>query len=764
MFGLDHAIAWLSGGGTLLVVLAISLLLGLRHASDPDHLAAVTTLAAGKEVPVRGAVRLGLAWGCGHATSLFLLGLPFVLWRAFLPHRIQAGVEAVVGLTIVALALWLLVRWRARVLTTRARVRSRVTAYSIGVLPPQHWASRLARVTVRPYGSWPSSVDARMVAQAGNLHFSHVDVRDGRIRWSEARPQEGGRVAVVDSDGRELTPPGSNARTRVHEYGGGAVWYHGDSVFHSEFTDSRLYRDGKPITPDPPAPNSLRYADGAVTPDGTTVVCVRERHEGGEVRNELVSFPADGSVEPQIIESGHDFYAAPRFDLEGEQLAWLAWDHPNMPWDGTYLYLDGEVVAGGRRESVIDPRWSPDGVLHWCSDRSGWWNLYRDGEPVTAFDDREIGGPSWVFGMSRYVFLADGRIVAVVTDHAVDSMLIVGDALEEVELSWTRYSPTALAAEGTRVVFAAASPTQPAALVSYDLATGREEVVRRSLDVELDPASISVPRAIEFRTRDGGVAHAFYYPPASADSERDPGEAPPLRVECHGGPTAHTSPAFSLETQYFTQRGIGVVDVNYRGSTGYGRDYRRMLDGRWGQTDWADCVDAARHLAREGDADEARTWVEGGSAGGYVVFCALVFEPESFAAGVSYFGVADVEALALDTHKFESRYLDSMIGPYPERADLYRARSPVHFADRLERPLLLLQGLDDKVVLPAQAEMMVDVLDRKEISHAYLAFEGEGHGFRKEENIVRSLEAVLSFVGQVFGFEPAGEIEPVALR
>ena len=616
-------------------------------------------------------------------------------------------------------------------------------------------------MATRPYGTWPSEIDARMVAQAGNRQFAHVQARDGRIRWSEARPQEGGRHAVVGSDGRELTPPGANARTRVHEYGGGAVWYHGDSVFHSEFTNSRLYRDGKAITPEPPAPNSLRYADGVVTPDGTTIVCVRERHEGGEVHNELVSLPADGSAEPEIIQSGHDFYAAPRFDPDGKRLAWLAWDHPNMPWDGTYLYVDGDVVAGARDESVIDPKWSPDGALHWCSDRTGWWNLYRQGEQLTHFDDREIGGPAWVFATTRYAFLGDGRIVSVVTQRAVDSLWLDD---EELGLSWTRYSPTALDADGARVVFAAASPTHSTALVAYDVETGEEEIVRRSLEIELDPASISVPRAIEFPTRDGGVAHAFFYPPASADWDGDPGEMPPLQVECHGGPTAHTGPVFSLAVQYMTQRGIGVVDVNYRGSTGYGREYRRLLNGKWGETDWADCVDAAKYLAETGQADAARTWVEGGSAGGYVVFCALAFEPRSFAAGVSYFGVADAEALALDTHKFESRYLDSMIGPYPERADLYRERSPVHFADRLERPMLLLQGLDDKVVLPAQAEMMVEALERKGIPYAYLPFEGEGHGFRKEENIIRSLEATLSFVGQVFRFEPAGEIEPVTLQ
>jgi dipeptidyl aminopeptidase/acylaminoacyl peptidase len=608
-----------------------------------------------------------------------------------------------------------------------------------------------------------------MVARGGR-RFATLRADRGSVRWSELRPEDGGRVAVVDSESGDLTPAGANARTRVHEYGGGAVWYHDDTVFYSEFADSRVYRIDaggvRPVTPEPAAENAVRYADGIVTPDGATVICVRERHEGGEVHNELVSFPADGSAEPTVIESGHDFYMAPRLDPAGERLAWLAWDHPNMPWDGTFLYVDGAVVAGGAEESVVDPQWSSDGVLHYCSDRTGWWNLYRGDEQLTSLDDAEIGGPNWVFGMSRYALLDDGRIACVVTRRAVDSLQILdpaGRTLEDAGLGWTAYSATALASSGGGVVFAAGSPTEPTTLVSFDVATGTQDVLGRSLEIDLDPATISLPRAIEFPTGDGPVAHAFYYPPTSADSQGPDDEDPPLQVTCHGGPTAHVSPHLGLETQYFTQRGIGVVDVNYRGSTGYGREYRRLLNGRWGEIDWADCVSAAKHLAAEGDADPARTWVEGGSAGGYVVFCALVFDPEAFAAGVSYFGVADAEALALDTHKFESRYLDSMIGPYPERADIYRERSPVHFVEQLERPLLLLQGLDDKIVLPRQAEMMVEVLERKGIPYAYIAYEGEGHGFRKEENIVRSIEATLSFVGQVFGFEPADEVEPLVL-
>lgn len=610
-------------------------------------------------------------------------------------------------------------------------------------------------MSVRPYGTWPSPISAELVASSGGIRIGDTHVDGARVLWSESRPREGGRFAVVDSTGAELTPPGANARTRVHEYGGGAVWYHGDSVYYSEFADSRLYRNGVAITPEPPAPNSLRYADGTISPDGETIVCVRERHEGGEVFNELVSLPADGSAEPVIVESGHDFYGAPRFAPSGERLAWLAWDHPNMPWDVTTLYVDGKAVAGGSDESVIDPRWSADGALHYASDRTGWWNLYRDGERLTSLEGAEIGFPMWVFGMSRYVFLDDGRIVCVVTRDAVDSLRVldpVTGELRDFGLGWTAYGATGLAAGGRRVVFTAASPTQATMLVSYDVDSGEETVVQRTLDVALDTASISVPRPIEFPTRDGQTAHAFYYPPTSADTAGPSDERPPLRVICHGGPTAHSDPAFSIDVQFFTTRGIGVVDVNYRGSTGYGREYRRLLNGRWGESDWQDCVSAAEYLAEHGDADPERTWVEGGSAGGYVVFCALVFEPASFAAGVSYFGVADVEALATDTHKFESRYLDSMIGPYPERKDLYYERSPVHFADRLERPMLLLQGLDDKVVLPAQAEMMVEVLERKGVPYEYIAFEGEGHGFRKQENIVRAVEAELDFVAKTFEF------------
>lgn len=639
-------------------------------------------------------------------------------------------------------------------------------------------------MTVRPYGTWPSALDADTIAGIPSYAFSGLSVAWPRLRWLEARPAEGGRLALVEwQDGAtaELTPEGFNVRTRVHEYGGGALWFHGDTAFCSSFGDGRVYRiddrTATAVTPDPPEPSSLRYADGNVTPDGRVVVCVCERHESGEVHNELVAFPADGSAAPRIVASGHDFYAAPRISPDGSRVAWICWDHPRMPWDGTELWVadlgaDGtfsgeRLVAGGPEESVIQPQWSEDGRLHFASDRGGWWNLYRDNRALTELTDGEIGMPAWVFGMRSYAFLDDGRIACVVTRRAVDSLELLDPETGELVpagLRWTSYATSMLATAGRRVVFAASSPGEPVTIAMWDVDSGEETVLDRATDMAFDPATVPAPRAIEFTTRDGATAHAFYYPPTSADTEGPADERPPLRVVCHGGPTAHSAPSLDTDFLFWTQRGIGVVDVNYRGSSGFGRAYRRALDARWGEIDWQDCVSAARHLADAGEVDAERTWVAGGSAGGYVVFCAAVFDPTAFAAGASYYGVADVEALARDTHKFESRYLDSLVGPYPARADLYRERSPVHFADRLERPLLLLQGLDDEVVPPAQAEMMVEVLDGKAIPHAYIAFEGEGHGFRKRENVRRALEAELAFVGRIFGFDPADELEPLEIR
>ena len=611
--------------------------------------------------------------------------------------------------------------------------------------------------------------------------------RDGALRWLEYRAVEGGRgVVVQEGEGgavQDLTPAGVNVRSRVHEYGGAACWLDGDTIFYSDFDDSRLYRcDGAgaepvAITPEPQSPHALRYADGCAIDGGRTVVCVRERHDGDDVHNELVALPADGSQPPRAVFTGTDFVSSPRPDADGRRLAWVTWDHPQMPWDATRLWLgtlaadgsltDARVVAGaGGAESILQPEWGPDGALHFCSDRSGWWNLYRlepGGEPraLTQLGDAEVGGPAWALGTTHYALLDDGRIACVVTRAATDSLAILDPStggLEEQALPWTSYSPrpSRPAAGGSRTRRRRRAASAPCACSIPP--AGVERIVRRALETDLDPASISVPRAIEFETGDGAVAHAFYHPPCNGDWEAPAGERAPLRVICHGGPTAHHAPELTLEVQFFTQRGIGVLDVNHRGSTGFGRAYRDLLRGRWGEIDWRDCVAGARHLAEQGETDAERTWIEGGSAGGYVVMCALAFDPRAFAAGVSLYGVADAELLARDTHKFEARYLDSLIGPYPEQAERYRERSPIHRADAIERPMLVLQGSEDRVVPPSQSEAIVAALDRNGVPHAYIEFEGEGHGFRRVESIQRALEAELAFVAQIFGLRPADEL------
>jgi dipeptidyl aminopeptidase/acylaminoacyl peptidase len=563
-------------------------------------------------------------------------------------------------------------------------------------------------------------------------------------------------------DGRDVTPPKVSVRTKVHEYGGGAWLLVGDSAIYSNWDDQRLYRldpggEPEPLTPAGP----YRYADGRATPDGATIVCVRETHGDGEPVNELVRLPAAGGT-PEVLATGRDFYSSPRPSPDGTSLCWLCWDHPNMPWDGCELWVDEERVAGGADESIWQPDWSPTGRLHWVSDRGGWWNLFREGERLT--DERaELGYPQWLFGGATYAFLDDGATIACVrNDRAQERLhLLRNGRLEDAGLPYTAFGFPFLRARGERLIFVAASPERVPAVVTWSEAEG-EAVLRRASDEPLDRAWISVPRALEFESAGGRTAHGLYYPPANPDFEGPAGERPPLIVQGHGGPTAHAVPELQEDILFFTSRGIGVVDVNYGGSTGYGRDYRSLLRGAWGIVDVEDCIAAARHLAAEGAVDGERLAIHGGSAGGYTTLCALVFH-DAFSAGVSYYGVADAATLAHDTHKFESRYLDGLIGPWPEGKQLYRERSPIHFADRLRVPVLLLQGLEDEVVPPTQAEQMVEALKRSGVPHAYIAFEGEQHGFRRAETIIRALEAELSFYAQVFGFQPADDIEEVEL-
>jgi dipeptidyl aminopeptidase/acylaminoacyl peptidase len=640
-----------------------------------------------------------------------------------------------------------------------------------------------------PYGSWPSPITTDLVASEGGVGFGYLDIDEHGVYWTESRPQEKGRSALVfrphGGDLVEVVPPDFNVRTRVHEYGGGAWFRHGSVVFCSNFDDSRLYKieapgsEPQPITPEPPEPHGFRYADGRVFAGGRLIVCVRETHGEGEPQNELVVLPTGGTAEPHVIASGRDFYAAPRPSPDGTALAWLAWDHPHMPFEGTDLCVgalagdgamsNGRRVAGSEQESIFQPEWGPDGLLYFVSDRTGWSNLYveRGGEVhALTSEQADLGYPQWVFDLTRYAFLGDDRVACIFTRSAVDGLEILdleSGKLTNLHLPFSSYSSPSVRSYGTRVVFPAASPTQPWAVIELDPESGETHVLRRSTEMKLDERYIAVAQAVEFPGTGGQTSHGFYYAPTNPGYEGPVGELPPLVVLVHGGPTAHVTTALDLEIQLFTSRGVAVIDLNYGGSTGYGREYRDRLRGTWGVVDVEDSAAAVRYLTERGDVDPARVQLTGGSAGGYTTLMALAVRDE-FASGASYFGVADLVTFHAETHKFESHYDDYLVGPWPEAMELYRERSPVRHADSISDPLLLLQGLDDKVVPPSQSEVIVGALKRRGIPYAYIAFEGEGHGFRKAENIKRAADAHLSFLGQVSGFEPADEIEPIEIE
>lgn len=656
--------------------------------------------------------------------------------------------------------------------------------------------------TTAPYGSWRSPITADLLVEKV-VSLSSPMVDGETLAWVEARPAEGGRQAVVlraaDGTTADLLPPEHSARTLVHEYGGACTLLHHGVLFFSNFADQRVYRrdptgDVTPITPEPPAPMAVRFADPSITPDGRWLFWVRERHEDGQVENDLVLVPADGSEPPRVVARGHDFYSAPRVSPDGRRLAWITWDHPLMPWDGTELWeadladltgtgtgtgagagVIGEprLVAGGAEESVTQPRYAPDGSLHFVSDRTGWWNIYRDdGDKGVAVivADAEFSGPDWVFGQSTYVFMDDGSLVAVCSQNGLDRIVRLPPGSTEPEPIETPYSAIAgIVAAGNAIVAVAGAATIPPVLVEMTLATATATaaarasvlptitVIKTSRAMNVDSGYISPARPIEFPTDHGLSAHALFYPPVNADFVAPAGELPPLIVCSHGGPTSATSGVLNFGIQFWTSRGFAVVDVNYGGSTGYGRAYRDRLKGAWGIVDLADCVNAATWLADQGRVDGERMVIRGGSAGGYTTLCALTFT-DVFAGGASRYGVADLGSLARDTHKFEARYLDGLVGRWPEDRAVYEQRSPIFHTDRLHTPLILLQGLEDKVVPPEQSEMMASALRDKGVPFAYVTYDGEQHGFRKAENIKHSTQAELSFYGAILGFTPADDI------
>jgi dipeptidyl aminopeptidase/acylaminoacyl peptidase len=673
-----------------------------------------------------------------------------------------------------------------------------------------------------PFGSWDTPLTSEVVVAAA-VRLGEVRVDGGDVVWAEGRPAEGGRTQLVrrraDGTTEDLLPEGVNARTAVHEYGGAAWWVRDGVVWFTDWADQRLYRlapGGTPValTPEPARPRGDRYADGEPTPDGTRIVCVRERHLGTaatDVRNEVVILDAappdgaDGLSEPDVLVSGPDFVAAPRLSPDGGTLAWLQWNHPAMPWDAAQLVVrelatgEDTVVAGGPGESVCEPRWRPDGSLWFLSDRTDWWNLYRwqPGADIAAVVriDADIGVPAWAFGTSRYAVLDGGRVVVARWRDGFDGLALrVADGtVTTLDLPFTAVGAVVTAGPDA-VVVVAGSPTTEPGVHRIDLGAGgdgpsgrvlahrqprrgaeptfsapvRVTTLRAPRDLGLDPAHLSVPEFVRFPSVDGAgeqrTAYALFYPPVNPRFRGPDGERPPLLVVIHGGPTSKAVPVLAVGVQYWTSRGFAVVDVDYGGSSGYGRPYRDLLRDSWGVIDVADCLAAARALAKRDRVDPQRLCIRGGSAGGYTTLAALARDDTPFAAGADHFGVADLEALARDTHKFESRYLDGLVGPYPAAREVYVERSPITHVDRFTRPLIVLQGAEDEVVPPAQSEAIVAALRAKGVPVAYLLFDGEQHGFRAAGNVRRALDAELSFYAQVLGFPPPPGIAPVEVE
>lgn len=648
--------------------------------------------------------------------------------------------------------------------------------------------------TVSPYGSWKSPISSDLIV-SGTVGLGQIFIDGDDIYWVEGRPSEAGRSVLVrrTPDGKisDVTPHPFNVRTRVNEYGGAAFAVAGGVVYFSNFADQRIYTQtlnsqAKPLTP---TANS-RYADAIVDKQRNRLICVREDHAGeGEPVNTIVSINLDNGEDIQILTQGNDFYASPRLSPDGSLLSWICWNHPNMPWDGTELWVaeinaDGSLgekylVAGGVEESIFQPEWSPDGVLYFVSDKSNWWNFYRwqsstplnpslvrgEAEIETSLCEMaaEFGLPQWVFGMSTYAVVSESKIICTYTQQGqwhLASLDLTTKQLTTIDTPYTDIS--SVKGRGETVVFLAGSPTESTAIVKLNLATNQLEILRQSSNLSINPGYLSVPEPIEFPTENNLTAFGFFYPPKNQDFAAPAGEKPPLVVKSHGGPTAATSSSMNLKIQYWTSRGFAVLDVNYGGSTGYGREYRKRLQDSWGIVDVDDCANGAKYLAQKGLVDGERMAIAGGSAGGYTTLCALTFR-DVFKAGASYYGVSDLEALATDTHKFEARYLDGLIGPYPERKDLYVARSPIHSAERLSCPVIFFQGLEDKVVPPNQAEMMVEILKAKGLPVAYVAYEGEHHGFRRAENIKRTLDGEFYFYSRVFKFELAEPVEEVVI-
>lgn len=632
-----------------------------------------------------------------------------------------------------------------------------------------------------PYGSWASVITSQLITSA-SIRLAQPAIDGDYSYWLEGRPQEKGRTVLVrrGKDGNtDVTPEPYNVRTLAHEYGGGAYTVKGGTVYFVNFSDQRIYQitgtEIRPVT----AEGAYHYADIVVDASRKRLICVREDQtvKGNEAVTTIVAISLDNGKQTVLIE-GNDFYSTPSLSPDGRRLSWLTWMHPNMPWDESQVWVsdisddeDGKLkgarlVAGGKDESCFQPQWSPQGELFFISDRTGFWNIYRgDQSPLLVLERKtDFGTPQWIFGLSTYDFLNDGRLVCTFEDEGLTRLAFL-DAergkLSPIDSQWQDFEY--IRCGSGRVIFIAGSNTEMNSIVEMNAASDKFAVLQKSSPVQLDAGYVSVAQPIKFPTEGGRESYAFFYPPRNKDFTAPSGELPPLIVKSHGGPTSASSSTLSLGIQYWTSRGFAVVDVNYGGSTGFGREYRNRLYDSWGIVDMDDCVNAAKFLSKQGKVDSNRMAITGGSAGGYTTLCALTFR-DVFKAGTSSFGVSDLEALAKDTHKFESRYLDRLVGPYPKAKDIYVARSPINFAEKIKCPVLFLQGDEDKVVPPSQSVSMVNALRKNGVPVAYIEFAGEQHGWRKAETIKRALDAELYFYGQIFGFTPADTIDKVEIK
>ena len=632
----------------------------------------------------------------------------------------------------------------------------------------------------KPYGTWESLITSEMLV-GGAVRLGEIVTDGDDVWWAESRPDEGGRTVIV-RNGKDQTDKKTNVRTLVHEYGGSAWSVRNGTLVYSQYLDQRLYRrdksgDSIPLTPESETQQSYRYADGRITNNEDWYVCVRETHTSSdeEPSNEIVAVPLDGSQQIRVLVSGPDFVSSPRVSKEGNQIAWVQWNHPNMPWDDTQLciasleemVLSNQKVTKSKAESFFQPEWDDQGNLHVVSDRNNWWNLFRVDQSTNEIDltsltniEAEIGLPQWVFGQSRYAFVGD-EIWFVYREAGIDKLATLSSngQFEQIKIDATEIESVTNYQDG---IVATVSSWKAESSVMF---INSEEVrpLSKTRDLDIGESWFPVPETFTYQTSGSEKAHALFYSPTNPEYEIHKNENPPLIVLAHGGPTGSARRQLQLSIAYWTSRGFGVADVDYRGSTGYGRLYRNSLRNSWGLADVEDCVAVAKHLVAQKKVDKNRLAIKGGSAGGFTVLAALTFH-DTFTAGASRYGIADLAILAKDTHKFESRYLDRLVGKWPEDEEIYKQRSPIHHIEQLSTPMVILQGSEDPIVPPNQAHLMAKKLKENDIPHALIEFSDEGHGFRKAPNITKAIESELAFFAQIFNFEPFDDLPKICIE